>query len=404
MGNPACSVSLKTYVVRHILTGTGASVEANFTILEIGLLFAGLGLITWLCHRFKISSVPFFLITGLSLGKGGLAPLDVSENFLNIGAEIGAILLLLMLGLEYSVRELADSMRTRWQAGIFDLLLNAIPAALLAWVLGFGLVGAIAFGGIMFVSSSGIASQLIRESGWSKSHVSVRTTSVLVFEDILLAPYLPLVTAISLGLGVWAGVVCVSIALLVTAGVFWLGLGHGLPGLNRLETRRPDMLLLLVFGVTLVASAGSNLAGFSGAIAAFLVGLLLTGEVAETLRNRFAPLRDLFSAIFFLFFGLSISFIDVVAMLPIALAFAALGIAGKFVLGWWLGRDLSDKASWMRIGAFLTPRGEFSMLIAATVAGDALLASAREITLGVVVTTSVVATIAVRVLRSRFDR
>ena len=377
--------------------------EANLTILEIGGLFVGLGIITWLSHRFKISSVPFFLVAGLSLGKGGIIPLDVSENFLNIGAEIGAIMLLLMLGLEYSARELAESMRKRWQAGFLDLALNALPAALLAWFLGFGPVGAIAFGGIMFVSSSGIASQLIRESGWSKSHVSIRTTSVLVFEDILLAPYLPLVTALSLGLGVWAGVVSVSIALLVTFGVFWLGMGHGIPGLRNLEVRRPDMLLLLVFGVTLVASAGANLGGFSGAIAAFLVGLLLTGEVAEALRSRFAPLRDLFSAIFFLFFGLSISALDVLAVLPIALGFAALGIAGKAVLGWWIGRDLTDKTSWMRIGAFLAPRGEFSMLIAATVAGDSILSSAKEITLGIVVITTLAATIGVRMLRSRFD-
>lgn len=381
-----------------------SSQNVSQAIFEIGAVFILLGLLSFLSLKLRISNIPLFLLAGLSLGKGGIAPLELSEEFLNIGAEIGAILLLLVLGFEYSAKELALTMRSKWQAGILDIVLNALPAAALAFILGFGPLGALAFGGIMFVSSSGIASQLIRETGWAKSGVAKRTTGILVFEDIMLAPYLPLLAAITLGLSVFAGLASVGVALAVTAGVFVLAYGREIPGLRSLAKQGQGVLLLLVFGVTLAAAGGSSLAGFSGAIAAFLVGLLLTGEVAESLRSRFAPLRELFSAIFFLFFGLSISALDVVAVLPIAFAFAAVGIVGKFAVAWWIGRDMVDPMSWKRIGAFLSARGEFSMIIAGAVAVNASMGSIREITLAIVVISATFSTIAIRALRSKFER
>jgi CPA2 family monovalent cation:H+ antiporter-2 len=376
----------------------------NLTLLEIGLLFIGLGLLSWLALKLHVSSIPLFLIAGLALGKGGIVPLDVSEDFLNVGAEIGAILLLLVLGFEYSASELAASMKKRWHAGLMDILLNAVPAAILALILGYGPVGALAFAGIMFISSSGIASQLIRETGWGKSNVAKRVTSVLVFEDILMAPYLPILAAVTLGLSVWAGLISVTVALVVTMSIFLIAIGREIPGLKTLAKRGPGVLLLLVFGVTLAAAGAATLAGFSGAIAAFLIGMLLTGEVAESLRSRFAPLREIFSAIFFLFFGLSISVVDVVNVLPVAIAFSVLGIAGKLAVGWWVGRDMTDKMSWRRIGAFLVARGEFSMIIAATVVASTAFAGLKEITLGVVVLTTIFSTVAIRSLRSKLDR
>lgn len=389
--------------MRELIQAASTSATAGITLLEIGAVFTLLGLLSFVALKLKISSVPLFLLAGLALGKGGFFPLDLSEEFLNIGAEIGALLLLLVLGFEYSARELVDTMKKRWHAGLVDFLLNALPAAGMALVLGYGPLGALAFAGIMFVSSSGIASQLIRETGWSRSNVAKRTTGVLVFEDLALAPYLPILVASTLGIGVLGGLISVAVALAVTSGVFLIALGRELPGLRSLAHQGPGVLLLLVFGAALAAAGISNLVGFSGAVAAFLVGMLLTGEVAESLRSRFAPLRDIFSAIFFLFFGLTIDYRDVLVVLPIALVFSIVGVAGKFGLGWWVGRDMTDHMSWKRIGAFLSSRGEFSMIIASTVASNAALASIKEITLGIVVLTALTSTLAIRAFRSKFE-
>ena len=379
-----------------------ANTGTSFALLELGLVFVGLGLLSWLALKLRISAVPLFLVAGLSLGKGGVAPLALSEDFLNLGAEIGALLLLLVMGFEYSASELVSTLRSKWTIGLVDLAVNAVPAALIAYLLGYGWIGAIAFAGIMFVSSSGIASQLIRESGWARSNIAKRASSILVFEDIVLAPYLPILAAITLGLSALGGLISVGLALVVTLGVFLIAMGRELPGLKTLARSGPGPLLLLTFGVALAISGAANIAGFSGVIAAFLFGLLLTGEVAESLRSRFAPLRDVFSAVFFLFFGLSIAAADVLQVLPIALLFTIFGVAGKFFVGWLLGRDFQDPLAWRRIGAFLASRGEFSMIIAATVA-TAMPSGIREITLGIVVLTSLFSTLAIRAFRSRFE-
>ena len=379
-----------------------ASNGTSFALLELGLVFVGLGLLSWLALKLRISAVPLFLVAGLSLGKGGVAPLALSEDFLNLGAEIGALLLLLVMGFEYSASELVSTLRSKWTIGLVDLAVNAVPAALIAYLIGYGWIGAIAFAGIMFVSSSGIASQLIRESGWARSNIAKRASSILVFEDIVLAPYLPILASITLGLSALGGLISVGLALVVTLGVFLIAMGRELPGLKTLARSGPGPLLLLTFGVALAISGAANIAGFSGVIAAFLFGLLLTGEVAESLRSRFAPLRDVFSAVFFLFFGLSIAAADVLQVLPIALLFSIFGVAGKFFVGWLLGRDFQDPLAWRRIGAFLASRGEFSMIIAATVA-SAMPSGIREITLGIVVLTSLFSTLAIRAFRSRFE-
>jgi Kef-type K+ transport system membrane component KefB len=73
-------------------------------------------------------------------------------------------------------------------------------------------------------------------------------------------------------------------------------------------------------------------------------------------------------------------------------------------VGWWVGRDMSDKMSWRRIGAFLASRGEFSMIIAATVVTSSALTGIKEITLGIVVITALFSTLAIRFLRSKLER
>jgi CPA2 family monovalent cation:H+ antiporter-2 len=142
----------------------------------------------------------------------------------------------------------------------------------------------------------------------------------------------------------------------------------------------------------------------SGAVAAFLVGFLLTGEVANTVRGRLGSLRDLFAAIFFLFFGLATNFAELLQVLPAVLLFVLIGVAGKFAVGWWIAKDMVDKFSWIRAGAFLTPRGEFSMVIAALAGPAVLSVNLQALTLSYVTLTAVIGSIVLRFLRSGFDK
>ena len=382
----------------------GGSAEASQTLAEIGALLVGLGVIAFIAARLKFSVVPFYLIVGLAVGQGGFGLVNLSSDFLAIGAQIGAILLLLLLGLEYSAPDLAKAFKERKSAGIFDIAANFIPGAFLALAFGWGPLAALVVGGITYVSSSGIASELLRETGWRRSELSKRVVAILVFEDLALAPYLPLLSALVLGLSAAAGLVSVSVALIVTGVILIISYRGNTKWSRVLNPDVPSGLLLTVFGSALLAAGVADLAGFSGAVAAFLVGLLLTGEVANTVRGRLGSLRDLFAAIFFLFFGLATNFEDLLQVLPAVLLFVVLGVAGKFAVGWWIAKDMVDKLSWIRAGAFLNPRGEFSMVIAALAAPALLSVNLQALTLSYVTLTAVIGSITLRFLRSGFDK
>lgn len=379
------------------------SPETAALLAEVGAALLVLGLIAFLANRLKFSVVPFYLLLGLAMGEGGLIPVSLSEDFLNTGAQIGAIMLLLLLGLEYSSYDLSKAFTERKSAGLIDVVANAIPGFLLGMFLGWGIPGALALAGITYVSSSGIAAQLIKEMGFRKSEVSKRAIGVLVFEDLALAPYLPLLTSVVVGVSALSGLITVGLALAITGFVILLSFKGTGKWLKVLDPNEPGGLLLTVFGAALLAAGLADLIGFSGVVAAFLIGLLLTGEVAETARARLVPLRDLFAAIFFLFFGITTNPADIPAVLPLAILLSVLGIAGKYAVGWWVTRDMGDKLSTWRATGFLIPRGEFSMVIAALAAPVVVGVELQALTLTYVIITAFVASFVLRYFRSGLD-
>ena len=388
----------------HFLEATSANPADSVMLAEIGAALLVLGIVAFIANRLKFSVVPLYLLIGLAIGEGGIVPLSVSEEFMNTGAQIGAIMLLLLLGLEYSAYDLAKAFQERKSAGLIDFLANSIPGFVLALALGWGLGGAFALAGITYVSSSGIAAQLIKELGWRRSEVSKRAIGVLVFEDLALAPYLPLLTSVVLGVAVWSGFVSVALALGITGLVILISFRGSSKLVKILDPNEPGGLLLTVFGAALLAAGLADLVGFSGVVAAFLIGLLLTGEVAETARARLSPIRDIFAAIFFLFFGITTNPADLPAVLPLAIGLAVLGITGKYLVGWWVTRDLSDKLSAWRATGFLIARGEFSMVIAALAAPIVIGVELQALTLAYVIITAFAASIVLRFTRSSLER
>jgi CPA2 family monovalent cation:H+ antiporter-2 len=372
------------------------SKEDGLILGELGSVLVGLGIAAFIASRIKFSVVPIFLLAGLFFGNGGIVSLELSDEFLDLGAQWGAILLLLLLGLEYSAQELFESVKQRKSLGAVDLVVNFIPGAVIALILDWGLLGALTLGGISYVSSSGIASQFIKDSRLESQESTRRAVGVLVIEDLFLAPYLPVLSALLASLGLITGLISISIALIVTGIALLIGArGFHIPHAP-LVMGDSATLLLTVFGSALIASGVATYFGFSGAVAAFLVGLLLTGDVAIVARVRLAPLRDLFSAIFFLFFGLSVDPTDIPNVIVPAIALAVIGIATKLITAWWAVRDLKDPESVWRAAALLIPRGEFSMVIAGLAASSLFAVELQALTLTYVILTTLFASIVIR--------
>lgn len=370
--------------------------EDGLVLGEIGSVLIALGIAAFFASKIRFSAVPIFLCAGLFFGNGGIVELNLSDDFLNLGAQIGAILLLLLLGLEYSASELVSSFRERRSPGIVDVLINGLPGAIFGLILGWGLIGALVLGGITYVSSSGIAAQLIKDGSLNGLASTKRAISVLVIEDIFLAVYLPILSAVIASVALVTGLISISVALIIAGGALLLAarglhIPHGPSLMGDSAT-----LLLTVFGAALLASGLATYIGFSGAVAAFLVGLILTGDIAIVARVRLAPLRDLFAAIFFLFFGLKTDPADIPSVLIPALLLTVIGVGTKWFTAWWTTRDLDEEHGVMRAAAILIPRGEFSIVIAGLAAGTAFSKDLQSITITYVILTTLVASVLIR--------
>ena len=335
--------------------------------LELGVTLLALGLLARLSRRIGVSSVPFFLLAGLFFGRGGWLDLGFSDPFLRTSSEIGALLLLLLLGLEYSAADLLTTARTQRVAGFLDLVLNAAPGAIAGWILGWGVVGALSLAGITYISSSGIVAQVMRDLRWKDNPESGSVVGLLVVEDLVMAPYLPALIAVASGAGFVAGLISVGTAVAVVGVTLLLALRRSHLFNRFVDPDQPLSLILLVLGAALAAAGLATFAGVSAAVAAFLVGLLLSGEVAHQARHLLSPLRDLFAALFFLFFGLSIDPGQIPAVLLPAVLLALVSIGTKFIVAR-LAIGTAEPRAWLRAGALLSARGEFSIVIAGIVA------------------------------------
>src|SRR4051794_21725762 len=341
-----------------------ASPDVSSVFIELGAATLGLALLSRFASRFGFSAIPLYLLAGLAFGNGGLLPLAFSQDFVHVGAEIGVVLLLFMLGLEYTGSELTDSLRTGVRGGVIDFVLNFSPGAIAGLILGWSPVVAAAFGGITYVSSSGIIAKVLHELGRESSVETPTIVSILVFEDLAMALFLPLLSVVLTGGGVGA-VISVAGALIAVGLALLAALRFG-PRLSRSFSHRSDEIILLTcFGIVLLVSGLAQRIQVSAAVGAFLVGIALSGPLAKQAHRVISPVRDLFAAVFFFFFGLQVAPKELLPVLPLAIILVAITSATKLLSGWWAARLAGlAGASALRVGATLIARGEFSIVIA----------------------------------------
>ncbi|MEZ0159863.1 cation:proton antiporter [Streptomyces althioticus] len=339
-------------------------------LIELGAIILVLGLLGRLAGRVGFSPIPLYLLAGLAFGHGGILPLQASEEFTAVGAEIGVILLLLMLGLEYSASELVTNLKTQYPSGAVDFVLNAVPGAVAALILGWGPVAAVALAGVTWISSSGVIAKVLGDLRRLGNRETPVVLGVLVIEDLAMAVYLPILTAVLAGAGLAGGSVTLLIALGTVGAVLYLALRHGRLISRAVSSDNAEMLLLVVLGLTLLVAGVAQELQVSAAVGAFLVGIALSGEVAEGASNLLTPLRDLFAAVFFVFFGLSTDPSDIPPVLVPALLLAIVTAFTKIGTGWYAARRAGIKgAGRWRAGGTLVARGEFSIVIAGLAVG-----------------------------------
>jgi CPA2 family monovalent cation:H+ antiporter-2 len=339
--------------------------DISWVFMELGAAVIGLAVLARIAHWFGFSAIPLYLLGGLAFGNGGLLPLQFSEEFVHVGAEIGVILLLFMLGLEYTGEELRANLRTGLPAGVVDLALNFPPGFIAGLLFGWSPLACLLLGGVTYISSSGIIARVLAELQRLNNPETPTILSILVLEDLDMAVFLPLVTVLLIGQGLGAGIVSVLLALVTVAVVLLVAMRYG-KALSRIVAHGSDEVILLsTFGLVLVVAGIAQRLQVSAAVGAFLVGVALSGPIVKQTQRMLGPLRDLFAAFFFLFFGLEI---DPATLPPVLIPAVALGLVTtgtKIVTGWWAARRAGvDSAGGLRAGSALVARGEFSIVIA----------------------------------------
>ena len=347
-----------------LLTTTPVGHDGYRILIELGAAVVLLALVARLASRFCISAIPLYLILGLCFGNGGLNPLALSKNFESTGAEIGVLLLLFMLGLEFSGNELRENLRKGLPAGVVDFVLNFPPGLVAGFLLGWRALPAVLLGGITYISSSGIIAKILTDLKRMNNPETPGILSVLVLEDLAMAVYLPLVGVLLVGSPERIAL-SVSVAVLVVVVVLFVALRFGEKISLAISHESDEIVLLTIFGIVMLVAGLAESFQVSSAIGAFLVGIAVTGSVAEQAHRLLAPLRDLFAAIFFFFFGLEVNPRDLLPALPAAAALAVVTALTKVAAGYWTARRAGvDRQGCLRSGLALIARGEFSIVIA----------------------------------------
>ncbi|HEX6131874.1 MAG TPA: cation:proton antiporter [Actinomycetota bacterium] len=334
-------------------------------LIELGAVILALAVLGRLASTVGIPAIPLYLLAGLAVGEGGLVPLGTTQEFARTGAEIGLVLLLFTLGLEYTAEDLFTTMRSSLPAGAMNFALSFGPGLAAGFLLGWGLVPALFLGGVTFVTSTSVVAKIVSDLGWSGNREIPLVLAISITEDLTMTLYLPVLSALVIGGVGLAGLGTAVVAIVAVVVILFLALRYE-EGISRLLfTRNEEALLLSILGIVILAAGLAEASSLSAAVGALLAGIVLSGPTADSARDLLPPLRNLFAAIFFAFVGLEVDPSSIPDALLPALVLAVVGILGKVLVGWWAARRarMGPRAR-ARTSALLIPRGEFAIVLA----------------------------------------
>ena len=328
----------------------------------IGYLFAGMliGPLSPLWASFLTEEIG----ASASGGFGILSDLDV----LNVFADIGVILLLFVIGIEFPISKIKSIGKIAVGIASLELFLALGVIFFIATSIGFSFMDSLFFAAALSISSTAIIIKILEDMGKSKKESTVLILGILIVEDVIAVILIASLQSVALaGTVSYESVMTVSaIAGALIVGTLTVG-ARTIPRLvDRVaSTEHREILLLSVLGLCFGYALFSNLIGLSVGIGAFLAGVLVaesrSSEVSKILTS---PIKDMFVAIFFVSVGALMDVSQIQNYIFIALAFIAISIIVKFG-GIFLGGFIfkQGKKLILRSSLTLTPRGEFSIVI-----------------------------------------
>jgi CPA2 family monovalent cation:H+ antiporter-2 len=336
------------------------------TLAELALTIALLGALGLVARRIGLSAIPAYLLAGILLGPNEprefsfIQPSEVTEFV----AELGLVFLLFFLGLEFSIGRLTRTGRHVGLGGTADLVVN-LALGIIVGLVAFGPTTAgLILAACIYVSSSAIAVKGLIDFRRLADDETDLVLAILVFEDIAIAFFL--------GFAAAGGGEASDTLLLVAKALAFITAGlaatRWLTGpIDRLLDRMSlEFFLLAVFGFLIGCAAIAEELGLSEAIGALMAGIVLSETtVREQIEERFFSFRDVFAALFFFVFGLSIDVGAIGEVGWIVALATAVTLVGKVGVGWIAGRvgGFTSRQG-LNAGIALIAHGEFTIIIA----------------------------------------
>jgi monovalent cation:H+ antiporter-2, CPA2 family len=333
-------------------------------------LVAILGLslpVLWLCNRLHIPTIVGFLSTGILLGPSALRFIT-NLHEINTLAEIGVVLLLFTIGIEFSLRNLLRNKRNVILGGMVQVGLTVCVAAAISWSFGMSWRVALFVGMLVSLSSTALVLKILQERAQIDTAHGGMSIGILIFQDIAVVPMMVFTPFIAGGDTVTVATVgvlllkVIGLMVVVIAAARWL-IPYGLLLVAR--TRDNELFLLSVVFLALATAWLTAEAGLSLALGAFLAGLIISeSEYSHRAMDSIVGFRDVFTSFFFVSIGLLVDLHMGILQFLLVLGIAATVMLVKLVAATIAGLTLRLPFETAALsGIALCQLGEFSFIL-----------------------------------------
>ncbi|MGC9344094.1 MAG: cation:proton antiporter [Bacteroidales bacterium] len=335
---------------------------------DIVIIFALASFVIWLFHKLKIPAIIGFLLTGVLTGPHAFG-LVQSVDEIEVLAEIGVVLLLFTIGIEFSLKNLIKSRRVVFIGGFLQVFLTGGITTLISYLAGRNISESVFFGFLVALSSTAVVLKVLQERAEVGKEYGSFSVGILIFQDLIIVPMIlviPLLAGDFTSIGQDIGTLIVKVAGVLS--LTWVGARFFVPWMLHqvARTKSQELFLLTVLMFGLAVAWLTSTIGLSLALGAFLAGLIISeSDYSHQAFGNILPLRDIFISFFFVSIGMlfDLSFvinnpiIIIIAALVVLLLKTFISGFVAFILGF-------PFKTTVMAGLALSQVGEFSFVLA----------------------------------------
>jgi CPA2 family monovalent cation:H+ antiporter-2 len=358
------------------LPGITTNTSSEFIVQDFAVIMVIAAIMLFLTHKLKQSMVIGYLVAGMIIGPYTPPFSLITEiSTVNIFAELGIIMLLFVIGIEFPIAKLKQIGKISMMVGLTESIGTLIITFFVAQRLGFTTFDSMFLGLAMSITSTVVTIKVLEELGKIKERTSMLILGILIVEDIVAVSALAILQSIAVAattnteeIALFPISISIAIAVVFIGSILVLG-SKFIPNLIDKIGKTNDyaLLLIVILGLAFGLAFIANMLGLSVVIGAFLAGVLVAESRTATVAKVITiPLRDVFSALFFVSIGalVNVALIPLYIVPVIILILTAFTVKLVLVLAI-LSKSKFDYTERLKVGLGLaTAKGEMSLVIA----------------------------------------